>query len=176
MNGYICAEPSLYGDPLQVALFTPDLDYHPVAVYCYSGDTLVCIAYSHPQNEYNSYEEASDGTELAYYEDENGSYRADIIASPTIQGGRTTSGCSLPCTTPRALNSPAWSWWTWRRVRCSSRTSSAPTTTRRTRSSAPSWKPISTARPLWSPAPLPRRWNPACKRMPAAKTKNRAGF
>ena len=27
--------------------------------------------------------------ELAYYEDENGSYRADIIASPTIQGGQT---------------------------------------------------------------------------------------
>lgn len=26
---------------------------------------------------------------LAYYEDENGSYRADIIASPTIQGGQT---------------------------------------------------------------------------------------
>ena len=89
VNGYICAKPSLYGDPLRVALFTPDLDYHPVAVYCYSGDTLVCIAYSHPQNEYNSYEEASDGTELAYYEDENGSYRADIIASPTIQGGQT---------------------------------------------------------------------------------------
>lgn len=89
VNGYICADPSLYGDPLQVALFTPDLDYHPVAVYCYSGDALVCIAYSHPQNEYNSYEETGDGTELAYYEDENGSYRADIIASPTIQGGQT---------------------------------------------------------------------------------------
>ncbi|MFR5135354.1 MAG: hypothetical protein ACLTEG_09745 [Acutalibacter sp.] len=89
VNGYICAEPSLYGDPLQVALFTPDLDYHPVAVYCYSGDTLVCIAYSHPQNEYNSYEEIGDGRERAYYEDENGTYRADIIASPTIQGGQT---------------------------------------------------------------------------------------
>ncbi len=49
----------------------------------------MCIAYSHPQNEYNSYEETGDGTELAYYEDENGSYRADIIASPTIQGGQT---------------------------------------------------------------------------------------
>lgn len=88
VNGYICALPTPYGDPLQVALFTPDLGYHPVAVYCYSGDTLVRIAYSHPQNEYNSYEDTGNGTELAYYEDENGSYRADIIASPTIQGGQ----------------------------------------------------------------------------------------
>lgn len=89
INGYICTSPSHYADQVEVALYTQDMDYRPVAVYAYWNDVLLRISYAYPPADYNASEDAFDWEgnpyTLSYYADENGAYREDVLTSPAVQ-------------------------------------------------------------------------------------------
>lgn len=82
-NGFICAEPSRDSDGVTVTLYSPETEYRSLAVYCYSGDTLVCAAYSQPEEAYN----AATPEGVPYYADGSSTYREDTVGPPYTAPG-----------------------------------------------------------------------------------------
>lgn len=83
-NGYICTLPASYYNYTEIALYSLDLSYRALALYCYEGDTVAKVIYSHPREEYNAnVTEDSQVPFYTLYEDEDGRFQSTSLSMPT---------------------------------------------------------------------------------------------
>ena len=82
-NGYICQIPDNSRGTVEITLFTQDLDYRGVTLYCYNGDQIMSMYPSVPSSSYNQFDQS-----YPYYQGDYYTY-GEVGLDPAYTNGKT---------------------------------------------------------------------------------------